>query len=331
MRCADPVLCYLDSKGNRKFRNFSFAKKSIHGIPLDHIVFDCGKCLPCRKKRATELAIRCVLHASLYPRNCFLTLTYDEKREGYHNEFNYSDIQKFKKRFRQNIWRTEKKRVEVFNVHEYGKNGKKHWHLILFNHDFRDKTLHSSSKGIPLYTSKILEQIWGHGFVTIGDVSLASAMYQAKYMEKDFSNGNVKSRKQSHSKHSGIGGPYFKKHFKQLLSLGFLPFNGKKIPLPRYFEKIAHKHYCHYFEPDKFFDTQQRKALFRPFKNDEPNEEVANLYKHYLEQKESKIQELSLEWDEIIKNFLTSGQEPDFVKSSSNQLYDLKNKQIGVL
>lgn len=275
--------------------------------------------------------MRCVLHASLYPRNCFLTLTYDEKKEGYHNEFNYSDIQKFKKRLRQHIWRTEKKRIEVFNVHEYGKKGKKHWHLIVFNHDFSDKTVHPSSKSLPLYTSETLTQIWGHGFTSIGDVSLASAMYQAKYMEKDFAYGNRLSNKQSHSKHSGIARPYFQAHYRQFLRLGFIPFDGKKWPIPRYFEKIARKHYCHFYEPDKFFDTVNRKALFRPFTKEEPNKEIADLFMYYEKIKKEHIQDLSLEWEETLKNFLTTGEDPEFLKSNENKMYDLKNKQIGSL
>lgn len=41
--------------------------------------------------------MRCVLHASLYKENCFITLTYDESKDGYHNNKEYADIQKFKK------------------------------------------------------------------------------------------------------------------------------------------------------------------------------------------------------------------------------------------
>lgn len=96
MKCADPVLCYTDSKGNKKYRHFSLASH-IHKLSHQQ-VFNCGKCLFCRKKKSYELASRCVLHASLYTDNCFLTLTYDEKQKGYHNVLDYTDIQKFKKR-----------------------------------------------------------------------------------------------------------------------------------------------------------------------------------------------------------------------------------------
>lgn len=216
-------------------------------------------------------------------------------------------------------------KIEIFNVHEYGKNGKKHWHLIVFNHDFPDKTVHSMSAGIPLYTSEQLRDIWPHGFNTIGDVSAASAMYQAQYCEKDFKNGNVTNGKKSHSRHSGIGRPYFMRHYEQILSLGFIPFNGSKLPVPRYFQKLAHKHYCYFYEPTAFRDLTDRKALYRPFKKEIPNIRIANLFIQFRDLKQEKILDLEREWSELISEHLTSRESPDFIKSASNALYDLNN------
>lgn len=342
MKCFDPVLCYANSKG-KQYRHFSLASpifKQIH-----QQVFDCGQCLFCRKKRAYELACRCVLHSSLYDRSCFLTLTYDETKSDYHNNFNYPDIQKFKKDLRQAVNTAEYthlktlkikrrrfpkwlyKKIEIFNVHEYGKNGKKHWHLIVFNHDFQDKTLFTMSNGIPLYTSKRLEELWPHGYNTIGDVSTASAMYQAQYVEKDFKHGNRTNKKRSHSKHSGIGGPYFLKNYEQLLTLGYVPIDGKKLPLPRYFQKLAHKHYCHFYEKSAFQDLRDRKALYRPFKTGLANKKIADLYIHYQCLKEEKIKEMELEWNETITTHLTTKQKPDFIKSHENAMHDLTRSQ----
>lgn len=292
-----------------------------------HTVFDCGKCLFCRKKKAYELAQRCVLHASMYDKNCFLTLTYDETKETYHNEFNYPDIQLFKKNLRQHCNRNYNgKRIEIFNVHEYGKNGKKHWHLVVFNHDFEDKDLFTKKNGISIYNSKALSKLWAHGFNTIGDVTEASAMYQAQYMEKDFRNGNITNGKRSNSKHSGIARPYFLKHYNQILRLGYVPVNGKKMPVPRYFEKLAKKHWAHFFEKSLFFDHPDRKRQFTPFKSGEENYEIAKLYIDYKKQKEIKIQELEKEWNAVITQHFETGETPDFIKAGENALYDLKNK-----
>lgn len=323
MKCFDPVLCYTVN-GKRLYRNFSMVSDVVLYLP--HVVFDCGKCLFCRKKRARELAVRCVLHASLYLKNCFLTLTYDEKKDGYHNDFEYRDVQLFKKSLRSYVWRNEKKRIDVFNVHEYGKNGKKHWHLIVFNFDFSDKQVFSRSNGIPLYTSSKLQNLWSYGFSTVGDVSEASAMYQAQYTQKDFKNGNVTNAKKSHSRHSGIGKPYFLKHYSQILRLGYVPFGSRKVPVPRYFEKLAHKHYSHFYDISNFFDNPYRKALYRPFKKGEENLEIADLYASYKILKQQKIVDLTHEWDGVILQYLDTHDDPDFKKSGDNALYDLKNK-----
>jgi len=212
-------------------------------------------------------------------------------------------------------------------VHEYGKNGKKHWHLVVFNHDFADKTLFTVKNGNRLFVSKELSKIWKHGFSTIGDVTLASAMYQAQYTQKDLKNGNMTNEKKSHSKHSGIGKPYFLKHYQQILSLGYIPVNGKKVPLPRYFQKLAHKHYAHFYDPDCFFDFPHRKRLYRPFKLGEENQQIADLFIQYTSLKDEFIRQLTKEWEDFIELDLFTDSVADFMISHENYIYDLKNKE----
>lgn len=327
MKCIDPVLCF-DREKKRIFRNWSIAKTSVflRGVKPT-FVYHCGKCLVCRKRRSIELAARCVLHASLYPNNCFLTLTYDEKKEGYHNVLSYRDIQLFKKRLRSHVQRSESRRIDVFNVHEYGKNGKKHWHLIVFNYKPQDCELHTTHKGNGLYTSPTLSKLWPDGFHTIGDVSEASAMYQAQYMEKDFKNNNVTNGKKSVSRHSGLGKPFFLKNYEQLLRLGYIPFSGRKLPLPRYFQKLAHKHWCHFNEPSAFFDTPYRKRLYTPFKVGQENKRISDLFTYYTEMKKQKIIDYEKEFDELIESYLGSKLVTQFEQSGSNLEYD-RSKQI---
>lgn len=326
MKCYDPLLCYTTVQGKRDFRNFSMANDMFKLMAQQ--VFNCGKCIFCRKRRSLELSVKCVLHSSLYPhQNSFLTLTYDEKKPTYHNVFDYTDIQKFKKRLRIHCEREHNgKKIEIFNVHEYGRNGKKHWHLICFNHRFPDSSVHTYSKGLPLYTSETLSRLWPAGFSTIGDVSEASAMYQSQYMEKDFKNGNVTNDKKSHSKHSGIGRPFFLKNYKQILSLGFIPYDGKKVPIFRSFQRIAHRHWSHFYEPTNFFDTKYRKKIHNPLKFGEENKELADLFAVFQATKEEHIKELEAEWEETVALHLESGEKPQFLQSAENYLYDLKNK-----
>ena len=327
MGCYDPVLV-LQLNNRKIYRNWSMASHVVRVTAES--VFDCGKCLSCRRKNARELARRVVLHASIYRDNCFVTLTYDPSREGYHNRLDYADIQKFKKRLREKVRRLDGRKIEIFNVHEYGAGGKKHWHLIVFNYDFSDKVVYTIRKGIPLYTSNELEGLWPFGFSTVGDVSEGSAMYQAQYTQKDIKNGNDGSTKKAKSNHSGLGKPYFYAFFKQCLSLGFIPFRGEEMPLPRYFEKIAHKHWCHFYDTSAFFKTLDRKALYRVFKQDgslyqSPNKEMADLYVVYLTKKEERIKERKADWEKFVNEYDLKVV-PDFVKSGENAVYDLKNK-----
>lgn len=319
MKCADPVLCY-----NKKYRHYSLASPTFK--LLHNQVFNCGKCIFCRKKKSRELAIRCVLHASLYIKNCFLTLTYDESHDSYHNNFDYTDIQKFKKKLRRHCDYHLKKKIQIFNVHEYGKNGKKHWHLVVFNHDFDDKQLFTVKNGNRLYQSADLSQLWPMGFCTIGDVTEASAMYQAQYMEKDLRNGFRNSKRQSHSKHSGIGRDYFLLHYRQILSLAYIPHAGIQIPIPRYFYKLAEKHWAHFFEPTLFFDNKERKAKFRPFKTGLENRDIAEHFIKYKEQRKIKIEEMIETWDDFIKENAFSKDIPDFRQAAENYLHDLNTK-----
>lgn len=311
MECGDPVLCYNGDK-KRIFRNWSMSSDIIRRH-ADQI-FDCGKCLHCRKAKSQELAMRCVLHSSLYRENCFLTLTYDEKKEGYHNELQYKDIQLFKKSLRRQMDYHQNKKIQIFNVHEYGKNRKKHWHLVVFNYTPEDRALFTSKNGIPLYSSESLASLWGHGFITIGDVSEASALYQAQYTQKDFKNGNAGSKqRKAKSNHSAIGKEWFLQNYEQVLKLGYVPFNGQKRKVPRYFEKLAHKHWCSFNDQSQFRVTPDRKKVHTFLPQYEANEHISELFDLYTEKKQEKIKEKEEKWQETVQNYFKTGNDPGFM------------------
>lgn len=325
MKCMDPILVY-ESGGKTRYRHFSLANPIAK--VMTRTVFDCGKCIICRKKKSRELAMRCVLHASLYKKNCFLTLTYDESKEGYHNNLAYDDIQKFKKRLRRYVtYRDASQKLKIFNVHEYGRKQKKHWHLVVFNYDFKDKELHTIKNGNRLYKSQTLDTLWPHGFSTIGDVTEASALYQAQYMQKDFKNGNSNNERKALSKHNGIGREYFLQHYPQLLRLGFVPFGNEKRPIPRYFLKLAHKHWAHFYDPSFFFSTTTTKKRYSPFTKEKPDKYLADLYAEFSKRRELDILDLSKKWDDEIQEYLFNNDKTPFRKSGENFIYDLNNKQ----
>lgn len=289
MGCFDPVL--VRNGKVRTFRNWSLAS-SIYKQAAD-LVFDCGKCGYCRRKRSAELAMRCVLHASTVDESCFLTLTYNEKVDGYHNELCYRDIQLFKKRLRKFL---SPRKVQIFNVHEFGRKGKKHWHLLVFGWMPSDRVLHTYSNGLPLFRSPLLERLWSFGHSVVGSVEEASSMYMALYTQKDFKNNNLTNGKKSKSNHSGLAKAWFLQNWRRVLTLGFIPFGSKKRPVPRYFEKLAK---ASPIMQDLFMLYEKRKLEF--------------------------VKEREAQWDELIRDYdrllLT-----DFEKSGENFAYDLSRR-----
>lgn len=126
--------------------------------------------------------MRCVHEASLWPDNCFITLTYNPENLPPDCGLIKSDFQKFMKRLRKRYGEG----IRYYMCGEYGdRTNRPHYHAILFNHNFSDWVyLFDSPSGEPIYTSPTLEKIWGLGFVTIGTVTFQSAGYVARYCMK---------------------------------------------------------------------------------------------------------------------------------------------------
>lgn len=119
--------------------------------------------------------------ASLYERNCFLTLTYDREHVPSDGSLNKTHFQLFVKRLRKRFGPG----IRYYHCGEYGEQlGRPHYHALLFNHDFSDKKFFSVRNDLPLYTSDALSELWPSGFSTVGSVTFESAAYVARYVMK---------------------------------------------------------------------------------------------------------------------------------------------------
>lgn len=144
----------------------------------------CGQCVGCRLQRSSEWAMRCVHEASMHEHNCFITLTYNAENIPPEGGLRKKHVQDFFKRLRKYI---SPVKVKYYYCGEYGdKNNRPHYHILLFGYNFTDWVLlpFKSPSGYDLYTSPKLEELWGKGFVQIGDVSFESAAYVARYIMK---------------------------------------------------------------------------------------------------------------------------------------------------
>lgn len=212
----------------------------------------CGKCFECLQKRSQEWAYRISLESSLYEHNCMITLTYSEANLPKASHLSKRDLQLFIKRLRKHL---EPKKIRYFACGEYGsKNGRPHFHIILFNEDFDDKFWFcKDNKKTDLFRSPTLEKLWDKGFSSIGEVNFDSAKYCAIYMQKPPKDGRPKAFILM-SRRPGIGKEAIR---KQWLASDKIYYNGKYIKIPRYFLDCLQKQYPNLVEvvKNKRMDT----------------------------------------------------------------------------
>lgn len=167
-----------------------------------HMLFPCGICIGCQKKKAEEWALRCEHELSEHDSNCFVTLTYDDDHMPVDRGLHYSDYQNMMKRLRVYLDRHPEYGAMVpgydgvisyLVAGEYGREpyydrpfGRPHFHVIMFGFNFPDRYQWTKSGNHWLYRSPVLEELWPYGFSSIGeDANYFTARYTAKYVHKE--------------------------------------------------------------------------------------------------------------------------------------------------
>lgn len=161
------------------------SKQAARDMPLS---LPCGQCNWCRLENSRGKAVRAAHEASLYPQNCFITLTYSEENlprspSGLPT-VDYDHPVDFINRLR---GRLGDHKVRSFGCCEYGdQGGRPHYHICLFNYKPSDLTFYKQSRlGDNLYNSEFLSDVWHRlGHVVIGDLTFESAAYVARYVTK---------------------------------------------------------------------------------------------------------------------------------------------------
>lgn len=202
-------------------------------VTYEPLELSCGKCLECQKEYSKEWSFRIMLEAKKYAENCFVTLTY-ASTDG---ELHKRDLQLFIKRLRRHL---EPLKIRYFACGEYGsKGGRPHFHLIIFGWKpkdlvffFKDKKTYSN-----IYTSDFLSRVWSNGFVTVGDLTLESAKYCAKYMQKLETSYKTHKTKPfvTMSLKPGIGLYSYLEKEDIYLQTDKIYFNGSWCKIPRYY------------------------------------------------------------------------------------------------
>jgi hypothetical protein len=260
------MACYYPLKGYRSRArnengNFFVVFNPRHGYLDMPITVPCGQCLGCRLEKSRQWAVRCMHHASLYENNTFITLTYNNESLPRNSVLVRKHVQLFIKRLRRSIERVHGKGHVISYLYcgEYGeKNGRPHYHLILFNYDFDDKELYKKTRlGDYLYNSKRLEKLWGKGFAVLGDVTFESCAYVSRYILKKINgdmaedhytrvdeNGEIYQLPKEFSQPSlktPIGKEWFKKYWRDLYPKDFVTMRGVKFRPPQYYDRCLKK------------------------------------------------------------------------------------------
>jgi len=255
--CYHPISAWrgeINPSGKRKLV-FDKTKAKV----LSEIQIPCGQCVGCRLERSRQWAMRCLDESQLYDRNCFITLTYDEKNIPSDGSLYVEHFQKFMKRLRKAY---PKDRIRFFHCGEYGdQNGRPHYHACLFNFDFDDKVKWSEREGNTYYISPSLNRIWKYGYCIIGEVTFESAAYVARYIMKKI-NGekaeeHYKGKKPEYttmSRRPGIGRGWYDKYKKDLFPHDYKVVNGHEVNVPKFYSNIYELE-----SPEEFKKVKERR------------------------------------------------------------------------
>lgn len=243
------------------------------------------------KRRVSGWSFRLLMHERDANSAYFITLTYSTKNvpitDNGFMSLCKSDLQKYMKRLRKFQYeRTPDMKVNYYAVGEYGsKTQRPHYHLIIFNAD-----LDLIEKAWKLQGNEI-------GNIHCGAVSGASIGYTLKYLhkqnEKDYETGQYiykvgtgiwdEREPEFQVMSKGIGESYVnektkKWHKAKLTERYYLPYEGKKLPMPRYYKQ-------------RIYTEEELKIIGRYFKKQRELEEQEENEKEYDQRLKAQVAE----------------------------------------
>ena len=268
MSCFHPITAYHKLNGG-----ITWTYRESNGIKL---TIKCGQCSGCKLENARQWAIRIKHEASMHTNNSFITLTYDDEHLPGETEYNDDEWptsckwpkppsgslvlkhwQDFMKRLRKS---QSHKKLSFYHCGEYGeKQGRPHYHAIIFNHQFTDLIPIPRKKD--LHTSEQLKTLWGKGHISVGSVTFESASYVASYVQKKINGPQAEAINQSNglkhyermtregevitlkkeyatmSRRPGIASRWLAQHHTDIYPSDFVTHKGSKHSLPIYYDK----------------------------------------------------------------------------------------------
>lgn len=236
MACYHPLPAwYARERGASGKRGITFSFSS--GFKDRPIEVPCGRCVGCRLEWARQWAVRCEHEAKCHERSAFVTLTYAESPVSLRPK----DFVDFMKRLR-HVYPG----VRFLQCGEYGERLERpHHHALLFGVSFADARYYKGSAEEKLYTSRRLDDLWGHGQCSIGEVTFRSAGYVARYAMKkalvdaeEWRARGLVPEYMTMSRRPGIGRAWADRFRSQWYAQDFLVVNGVECRPPRYYDQV---------------------------------------------------------------------------------------------
>ena len=272
MACYSPLEAYRSKEVNPSGKR-SLVFNIRYALDDGIVKVPCGRCIGCRLEYSRQWAVRCVHEAQMFDENCFITLTYDNDHLPLVNgvpTLVKKDFQDFMKRFRKHYHGFKEisyvngngdlvtnSPIRYYHCGEYGETfGRPHYHASIFNFDFYDKEQIGVSNGFPLYTSKLLQELWPFGHVTVAPFSFQTAAYVARYMMKkakgksadsayaivDVDTGEVIGKRQPEyctmSRSPGIGRLWYDEFKSDVYPSDQVIINGRAMKPPRFYDNL---------------------------------------------------------------------------------------------
>lgn len=245
-------------------------------VVRDFIEIPCGKCIGCRLDYSRQWAYRCMLELEYHDEAHFVTLTYNDDHipvSAYGDPstgeaidaytLDKRDFQLFMKRLRKAFPDDD---IRYYACGEYGSSTfRPHYHAIIYGLHLDDlQECGRSPAGFPYYTSPKLQRAWSiyHpatkdkeawydpiGFVSVGDVTVESCAYVARYIMKKqkgddavfYDLHNVIPEFTLMSRKPGIGRQWYEDH-PDLYDFEYINLKtdngGLKFRPPRYYDKL---------------------------------------------------------------------------------------------
>lgn len=269
MPCTRPKLAVQLTPG----RQLSFLKrrsqieelgglKEVAALYKAHRAYNvpCGQCLQCRIKAARLTGARCQHELQMHERGgVFLTLTYSPEHLPADRSVNKEIVPKLIADLRSatGLRSSEDDRgISYYQAGEYGsKLFRPHYHLLLFGFQPpRDQQVRFGKN--PLFTSRLIEELWPYGHAPFGALTFASACYTARYSAKkilgkkaqkhyqriDPETGEVFQLQPEFSTQStrggGLGRDWLLHNWRDVYPRDLILINGRPHQPPRYYDRL---------------------------------------------------------------------------------------------